>query len=575
MANQINSENVKQKKKALPKILFVIIAILLMVGVAFVVANIVHSRNTVPVSSNVKDGLSAYELAVEQGFSGSLEDWLKSLESRSAYEIAAENGYKGTEKEWNKALAEISNQNAASIKSAEFSSKGELLITLSDGTTINVGAVAGTDGKDGVNGKNGADGKNGVNGKDGIDGKGISSAFVNEKDQLILKLSDGSSINLDKIVGPKGAKGENGADGKDGIGIHDIEVADNGALTVTLTNGTVLNLGNIKGTDGIGILKSEINSNGELILTYTNGETVNLGKVTNTDGENSTDSTGIKNVTMSSNGELIITLTDNSVLNLGNVKGEKGDKGDKGENGTDGKDGRGITDLKIVDGNLIVNYTDGTSENIGKASQIGEVFNVSCLKFTVLPDDTLGVSLASGSKYTELTSIEIPEEYNGRKVTEIMDNGFSNMKYLNSVSIPNTIINIGKNAFSGCNKINEINLPIHLETIGSYAFSCSSLTRVVIPKSVQTIGYGAFHANLKELYFADPESEWKITTNGSVKVYKDYRTDVDPIGYTEHTFTKYCLDNSNLADFYGNWTWADVSNGHARMLVRDCTWEKI
>lgn len=69
-----------------------------------------------------EDGLSAYELAKQKGFNGSLTDWLKSLKGEkgqsgsdgtdgkqgerglSAYEIAIKHGFKGTENQWLKSL---------------------------------------------------------------------------------------------------------------------------------------------------------------------------------------------------------------------------------------------------------------------------------------------------------------------------------------------------------------------------------------------------------------------------------------------------------------------------------------
>lgn len=54
------------------------------------------------------DGKSAYELAVESGYEGTLEEWLKSLQGEdgeSAYQIAVNHGYEGTEAEW---IAEVS-----------------------------------------------------------------------------------------------------------------------------------------------------------------------------------------------------------------------------------------------------------------------------------------------------------------------------------------------------------------------------------------------------------------------------------------------------------------------------------
>lgn len=55
-------------------------------------------------------GKSAYELAVEKGYRGTLEAWLASLngsngnDGKSAYELAVENGYRGTEEEWLESL---------------------------------------------------------------------------------------------------------------------------------------------------------------------------------------------------------------------------------------------------------------------------------------------------------------------------------------------------------------------------------------------------------------------------------------------------------------------------------------
>lgn len=57
----------------------------------------------------ILNGESAYEIAVQHGFSGTEEEWLASLkgadgaqgvDGKSAYDIAVEYGYTGTEEEW-------------------------------------------------------------------------------------------------------------------------------------------------------------------------------------------------------------------------------------------------------------------------------------------------------------------------------------------------------------------------------------------------------------------------------------------------------------------------------------------
>ena len=114
-------------------------------------------------------------------------------------------------------------------------------------------------------------------------------------------------------------------------------------------------------------------------MTYTSGETANLGVVVGAKGADGKDGIGIKTVTLSADGELSILLTDNTVLNLGNVKGEKGDTGEKGEkgdkgadgkDGVDGKDGRGIADMAIINGEIVITYTDGTKSVIGKVMML-------------------------------------------------------------------------------------------------------------------------------------------------------------------------------------------------------------
>jgi hypothetical protein len=54
--------------------------------------------NSIPgVDGN--DGLSAYDVAVENGFEGTEQEWLDSL-ARDAYQVAVDNGFVGTEQDW-------------------------------------------------------------------------------------------------------------------------------------------------------------------------------------------------------------------------------------------------------------------------------------------------------------------------------------------------------------------------------------------------------------------------------------------------------------------------------------------
>ena len=358
----------------------------------------------------------------------------------------------------------------------------------------------------------------------------------------MLSFSNGNVINLGNIKGSKGDKGDkgdSGLNGKDGVGIQNVDVTADGALTVTLTNGTVLNLGNIKGADGLGITKAEINTSGELVLTYSNGDVKNLGKVSGEngkDGANGADGLGIKSLTLSPDGELVVTMSDNSISNLGNIKGEKGEQGLQGDKGADG---RGIAKTELVNGELVITYTDGTSDNLGKIDNYSGN-ETEGLDFYPLPDGTYAVA-AGKVKFIE--NIVIPSTYKGKAVTKIPENGFKDSMNLKTIFIPNSIISIGKSAFGGCSNlknvyyngdlnnwlniqfsnasanpccnianlyfddelVTNVSIPEGIEKIPNYAFyKCNSITSINISSTVTTIGTHAFDSlNVTELFLPE------------------------------------------------------------------------
>lgn len=555
-------QKVKNKNSKFFQILSVILIILLLLGtIGFVVFK---------GDSKVENGLSAYELAVKYGYEGTVQEWLDSLSGKSAYDIAVDNGYSGTEKEWTSALEASSKQDGASIKTASFSSDGELLITLSDNSVLNLGKAIGADGKNGANGKDGTNGINGINGKDGVNGSNGKDGKNGTNGKNGVDGKDGAN----GLNGADGINGTNGKDGKDGTGIVNVTISAEGALSVELSNGTVLNLGNIKGADGIGVSKSEINSNGELILTYTSGETAKLGVVVGakgadgTDGADGKDGIGIKTVTLSADGELSILLTDNTVLNLGNVKGEKGDTGEKGEkgdkgadgkDGVDGKDGRGIADMAIINGEIVITYTDGTKSVIGKSDDV--ILNESdTLEFTLLSDGTYAVT---GCLVDNPTEITIPSKFNGKFVTKIYSNAFENIITLKTVNIPNSILSIGTRAFYGCNTLKNVNISTdsELQEIAGYAFyGCSALTDIYFPTYVDYIGaYAFYQSGLTTAVFECP-TNWNLFgkwNNG----YPAHLSPTDSANAAKALSTNYTSHTSS--DFYKNaWIRNDsYSNG--------------
>lgn len=64
---------------------------------------------------------------------------------------------------------------------------------------------------------------------------------------------------------------------------------------------------------------------------------------------------------------------------------------------------------------------------------------------------------------------------------------------LETVKLPDSLVEIGKGAFAGCEALIQVDIPKNTKLIGDYAFSeCRRLSRVSLPKSIDIIGQGAF-----------------------------------------------------------------------------------
>ena len=69
---------------------------------------------------------------------------------------------------------------------------------------------------------------------------------------------------------------------------------------------------------------------------------------------------------------------------------------------------------------------------------------------------------------------------------------FQDCTHLENVTIPATVETIGERAFDGCSRLELVSIPGSVTTIGGSAFGHTALESVIIPESVTAIGAGAF-----------------------------------------------------------------------------------
>lgn len=187
------------------------------------------------------------------------------------------------------------------------------------------------------------------------------------------------------------------------------------------------------------------------------------------------------------------------------------------------------------------NSATASSEIISSSTSTTDT---SKLTFKLLSNNTYSV----GAKDINEENITIPETYQGLRVTEVSEQGFSNVDKIKFVNLPSTIQKIGNKAFQGCTSLNSISVgsvpidPVIISTplnnevkgfsssieIGNNAFDDTGFLHISFKDSdnfadvdvqiknfknkLSTLGY-----NLKLNELTDIESSGEITlpTNGT------------------------------------------------------------
>lgn len=179
--------------------------------------------------------------------------------------------------------------------------EGELLLTLSNGETLNAGVVRG---RDGINGKDGAPGLKGDQGERGESIRGEvgprgEKGDAGERGEIGLKGDIGvqgpqgergeSGLSIKGDTGERGEQGERGERGERGVDGLSIK-GDPGDIGPSGRDGT----NGIDGRDGISVRGALIDASGELVQTLSDGTVQRIGMVRGEKGADGRDAADIR-----------------------------------------------------------------------------------------------------------------------------------------------------------------------------------------------------------------------------------------------------------------------------------------
>ena len=451
--------------------------------------------------SNGDDGKSAYELAVENGYRGTEEEWLASLngsngndgdDGKSAYELAVENGYQGTEEEWLASLkGSAGDQGDDGVTpKLEVRDDGYWYISYDNGQTWNkLGPATGDPGEDG----------------DSM----FSDIDVSDPDYLVLTLAEtGASIKLPYYKDKFDLLFVSGSDRVKEMSVYcgpgataEVEYELTNPLNVQVAIECISHSGYEVAVDK-SAKKITVSApddpaaitdpESEILVFASDDERTVMRKLVvkqvkyidyratrQLDWEKSS-------VNPRFWGEDCKFLDEQSTYDSATGEGRWAYTGtviyitDAAFSGEAGLQEIVIPASVVEVGRNLWNETGG-----GGAFQ-----NCTALTSVVFEGDNLSkINLNTFNGCSALSSIELPES-----LEKIEYNAFDDCSALKSIVIPDKVTYIGEGAFNYCTGLQEAYIGDGVTEIAAKAFAeCTALKTVVIGKSIQRIGDQAFN----------------------------------------------------------------------------------
>lgn len=443
-------------------------------------------------------GKSAYELAVEKGYRGTLDEWLASLngsngdDGKSAYELAVENGYQGTEEEWLASLkGSAGDQGDDGVTpKLEVRDDGYWYISYDNGQTWNkLGPATGDPGEDG----------------DSM----FSDIDVSDPDYLVLTLAEtGASIKLPYYKDKFDLLFVSGSDRVKEMAVYcgpgataEVEYELTNPLNVQVAIECISHSG----------YKVAVDKSAKKITVSAPDDPA---AITDPESEILVFASDDERTVMR---KLVVKPVKYIVYKATRQLDWKKSFGDPRFWGGDCKflDEQSTYDSATGEGRwaytgTVIYITDaafsgeaGLQEIVIPASVVevgrnllnetgggGAFQNCTALTSVVFEGDNLSkINLNTFNGCSALSSIELPES-----LEKIEYNAFDDCSALKSIVIPDKVTYIGEGAFNYCTGLQEAYIGDGVTEIAAKAFAeCTALKTVVIGKSIQRIGDQAFN----------------------------------------------------------------------------------
>lgn len=443
-------------------------------------------------------GKSAYELAVEKGYRGTLDEWLASLngsngdDGKSAYELAVENGYQGTEEEWLASLkGSAGDQGDDGVTpKLEVRDDGYWYISYDNGQTWNkLGPATGDPGEDG----------------DSM----FSDIDVSDPDYLVLTLAEtGASIKLPYYKDKFDLLFVSGSDRVKEMSVYcgpgataEVEYELTNPLNVQVAIECISHSG----------YEVAVDKSAKKITVSAPDDPV---AITDPESEILVFASDDERTVMRKLVVKQVKYIDYKATRQLDWKKSFGDPRFWGE---DCKflDEQSTYDSATGEGRwaytgTVIYITDaafsgeaGLQEIVIPASVVevgrnlwnetgggGAFQNCTALTSVIFEGDNLSkINLNTFNGCSALSSIELPES-----LEKIEYNAFDDCSALKSIVIPDKVTYIGEGAFNYCTGLQEAYIGDGVTEIAAKAFAeCTALKTVVIGKSIQRIGDQAFN----------------------------------------------------------------------------------